>query len=219
MNASVKSVILDSISIILGVFVTFAIQGWIDRAHDRKEVKSALWLVRTELTNNLEDINTLKDYLNQERASAQYLIDHREDFAACPVDSVLFHSGMMLAKVNATVSNDALELLQSSSLFQKLGNSLLSMKIIRAYDSCQITVDIVNQHIADRDARFENSINENNVKTFSRDGSIDLANFIKTDYGLYSAMWITHQVIAEQLADVSDIQEALTAIDNYLGRH
>ena len=38
MNPSVKSVLLDSISIVLGVFITFAIQGWIDKAHDRNEV-------------------------------------------------------------------------------------------------------------------------------------------------------------------------------------
>ncbi|MBR5431620.1 MAG: hypothetical protein IK119_04475 [Bacteroidales bacterium] len=218
MNPSVKSVLLDSISIVLGVFITFAIQGWIDKAHDRNEVKSALWLVRTELMNNLQDINTLNDYLNQERASAQYLIRHRQDIDSCPADSIKYHSGIILAEVNATVSNDALELLQSSSLFQKLGNSLLSMKIIRAYDSCQLTVDIANRHISERNAKLENSINEDNVKAVTYDGAIDLPKFIKTDYGFYSVMWIINQVVADQTADIADIQEALTAIDNYLSR-
>ena len=218
MNASVKSVLLDSISIILGVFVTFWIQDIIDRSNDRKEVQSALWLVRTELTKNLEDITELNDYLNQEIASAQYLLRHRQDLAACPADSVAFHCGQLLAEVNASASNDALEFLQSSSLFQKIGNSLLSMKIIRAYDSCDLTVDIVNKHIADRNARFENSINESNVKAIASNGSLDIPAFIKTDYGLYSVRWITTQVAAEQTADVSDIQEALRSIDDYLRR-
>lgn len=218
MNASVKSVLLDSISIILGVFVTFWIQDIIDNAHDKSEVRSALWLVRTELTKNLEDINELNDYLNQEKTSAQYLLRHRKDLTACPADSVTFHCGMLLAEVNATVSNDALEFLQSSSLFQKIGNSLLSMKIIRAYDSCDLIVDIVNQHIADRNARFENSINESNVKAIADNGSLDIPAFIKTDYGLYAVRWITAQVAAEQSADVEDIQEALRSIDDYLRR-
>ena len=219
MNASVKSVLLDSISIILGVFVTFGIQDWIDSAHDKNEVRSALWLVRTELQNNLQDINLLNEYLNQERASAQYMVSHSRDLDSCPLDSVLYHSGIILAEVNATVCNDALELLQTSSLIQKLGNSQLSMKIIRAYDSCQLIVDIVNRHIADRNARFENSVNENNVKKVTSNGSLDMAEFIKTDYGLYSVMWIIHQVIAEQTSDVTDIQNALDSIDNYLSRH
>lgn len=218
MKASTKSFILDCISITLGVLITFAIQDWIDKSHDRKEVKSALWLVRTELTANLEDISTLSDFLKQERASAQYLLNNRQNLESCPLDSIDYHSGMILADVSATISKDALELLKSSSLFQKLGNSVLSMKIIRAYDSGQLAVDMVNRHISDRNARFEDSINESNVKRFASEGSIDITDFIKSDYGLYSVRWLTNQVISEQIDDVSDIQEALTAIDNYLRR-
>ena len=217
MNASVKSVLLDSISIILGVFITFWIQDLIDQSHDREEVRSALWLVRTELTNNLEDI--LNEYLNQENASAKYFLRHRNDIDSCPADSIAYHSGMILAAVNATVSNDALEFLQSSSLFPKIGNSLLSMKIIRAYDSSQLTVDIANKHIEDRNERFEDFINENNVNQIASQGAINIPAFIKTDYGLYSMMWITNQVVTDQTGDISDIKEALTAIDDYLRRH
>ncbi|MBQ7072639.1 MAG: hypothetical protein IJM89_04655 [Bacteroidales bacterium] len=219
MNASVKSILLDSISIILGVFITFWIQDLIDQAHDREEVRSALWLVRTELTNNLEDINILNEYLNQENASAKYFLRHRKDIDSCPADSIAYHSGMILAAVNATVSNDALEFLQSSSLFPKIGNSLLSMKIIRAYDSSQLTVDIANKHIEDRNERFEDFINENNVNQIASQGAINIPAFIKTDYGLYSMMWITNQVVTDQTGDISDIKEALTAIDDYLRRH
>ena len=219
MNASVKSVLLDSISIILGVFITFWIQDLIDQAHDREEVRSALWLVRTELTNNLEDINILNEYLNQENASAKYFLRHRNDIDSCPADSIAYHSGMILAAVNATVSNDALEFLQSSSLFPKIGNSLLSMKIIRAYDSSQLTVDIANKHIEDRNERFEDFINDNNVNQIASQGAINIPAFIKTDYGLYSMMWITNQVVTDQTGDISDIKEALTAIDDYLRRH
>lgn len=219
MNASVKSVLLDSISIILGVFITFWIQDLIDQSHDREEVRSALWLVRTELTNNLEDINILNEYLNQENASAKYFLRHRNDIDSCPADSIAYHSGMILAAVNATVSNDALEFLQSSSLFPKIGNSLLSMKIIRAYDSSQLTVDIANKHIEDRNERFEDFINDNNVNQIASQGAINIPAFIKTDYGLYSMMWITNQVVTDQTGDISDIKEALTAIDDYLRRH
>ncbi|MBO7071025.1 MAG: hypothetical protein J6W09_07015 [Bacteroidales bacterium] len=218
MKASTKGFILDCISITLGVLITFAIQDWIDKAHDRKEVQSALWLVRTELSTNLEDINTLHEFLRQERSSAQYLLNHRQNLDAIPIDSLDFHSGIILADVNASVSHDALELLKSSSLFQKMGNSILSMKIIRAYDSCQLTVESVNRHIADRDARFENSIDEDNVRKFASEGFLNISDFMKTDYGLYSLRWLTNQVIADQTADVTDIKEALTAIDNYLRR-
>ena len=108
---------------------------------------------------------------------------------------------------------------QSSSLFPKIGNSLLSMKIIRAYDSSQLTVDIANKHIEDRNERFEDFINENNVNQIASQGAINIPAFIKTDYGLYSMMWITNQVVTDQTGDISDIKETLTAIDDYLRRH
>ena len=93
------------------------------------------------------------------------------------------------------------------------------MKIIRAYDSSQLTVDIANKHIEDRNERFEDFINENNVNQIASQGAINIPAFIKTDYGLYSMMWITNQVVTDQTGDISDIKEALTAIDDYLRRH
>ena len=218
MKDSWKSFIPDSLSVILGIFITFAIQGMIDRSNDRKEVKSALWLVRTELATNLEDINTVTDYLRQERASARYLLDNRTGLENCPADSLAYHSGIVMADVNATVSKDALELLKSSSLFQKVGNSILSMKIIRAYDSLQLIVDMVNRHIADRNTRFENSINADNAGLLASEGFLSIPDFMKSDYGLYAMRWLTTQVAAEQASDVGDIQEALKSIDDYLRR-
>ena len=90
---------------------------------------------------------------------------------------------------------------------------------IRAYDSSQLTVDIANKHIEDRNERFEDFINENNVNQIASQGAINIPAFIKTDYGLYSMMWITNQVVTDQTGDISDIKEALTAIDDYLRRH
>ena len=124
------------IAIILGVVITFMIQDKIDRSNELKEVQSALELVRTELIKNREDIQTIAEYLDQERKSANYYLAHLGDLKKCPPDSLAFHSGILLADVFITQSHDALELLKMSSLFQKIGDNHLSMKIIRAYDTC-----------------------------------------------------------------------------------
>ena len=106
MNESWKSFIIQSLSVILGIFITFTIQGMIDRSHDRKEVKSALWLVRTELTTNLEDISTMTEFLKQERASAQYFVNHSQDIDTCPSDSIDYHSGIILADVSVKLDGE-----------------------------------------------------------------------------------------------------------------
>ena len=47
------------LSVTLGIVITFTVQGILDRQRDKKSVRTALELVRKELTTNLEDIAVL----------------------------------------------------------------------------------------------------------------------------------------------------------------
>ena len=218
MKESVSSFLGNVLSVILGIAITFTIQGIINRSQDRKAVRSALELVRSELQTNMDDVVTLSDYLAQERASAQYFLDHRNGLDACPADSVIYHSGVLFADVSITLSNDALELLKMSSLFQKLGDSGLSMKIIRAYDSCESAASNINRHIEARDERFEKSVLENSAAALGSGGVLSMKDLLRTGYGLYSVRWLTSQTDPESLTDVSDVRDALAAIDTFLKR-
>ena len=203
----------ELLSVILGIVITFAIQGKVDRATARSDVRAALELVRTELQANLDDIGLVVDYLSQEEQSAQYFLDHRKDIDRCPGDSVDYHSGVIFASVSITTCQDALELLKMSSLFQKIENNPLSMKIIRAYDSCELIKDNLNRHIAHRDARYENSVTDKSVRKIAATGQIDIRDYIKTDYGLYAIRSLAQP---SPFTDVSDIQAAIEAVDEYL---
>ena len=152
MSDAWKSFFSELVAVILGIVITFAGQGAIDRAHSRKEVRSALQLVRTELISNRQDIADLRETLDQVQQSAQYLNDnpellknvHRLDSAT--LNTVTYHQGMVYAEVSVTLPHDALELLKTSSIFQKIGDNTLSMKIIRAYDTCQNIVESIDRH-------------------------------------------------------------------------
>ena len=146
MKETSANFILNVISVILGIAITFVIQGMINRAGDRKEVRSALELVRSELKTNIEDIGIMTDHLTQERQSAGYLLRNLPKIDKCPEDSVNHHCGIVFADASITLSNDALELLKMSSLFQKIGDNRLAMKIIRAYDTCGSAVSNLNRH-------------------------------------------------------------------------
>ena len=207
---------ISFLSIFLGMLCTFAGQGMIDRAADKKEVRTALELVRSELAANIDDIGIMSDYMNQERKSAEYFLAHRTSLSKCPADSVDYYSGILFADASITLSHDALELLKMSSLFQKIGNSDLSMKIIRAYDTCESTVANLNRHIAARDARFDASINDRTASQLASSGSIDIRRFVQNPYGLYTIRWIATQPGPEHFTDVTDVRKAIEAIDNYL---
>jgi hypothetical protein len=220
MKSSLKDTLINFfsnlVSVVLGIVITFSVQGLIDRAQGRKEVRTGLELVRTELTANIEDIRTMSEYLEEERASAQYLLDNRNHLERCPVDSVDYHAGVIFAEASITLSRDAMDLMTMSSLFQQIGDNLLSMKIIRAYDTCRYIVTNLNQHIAFRNDRFERAVNENTAGNFVRGGNFDIVRFLKTDYGAYSVRWLANQTDPTIFADVSDLEEAIEAIDAYL---
>lgn len=220
MKPSLKDTILDffvkMLSVVLGIVITFSVQGIINRAQSRKNVRSGLELVRTELTANIDDIRTMTGYLEEERTSARYLFSHRNELERCPADSVYYHAGVIFAEASISLSRDALDLLTVSSLFPKIGDNQLSMKIIRAYDTCQSAASNLNQHIALRNDRFARAVNENTAGSYAPGGLLDIVRFLKTDFGAYSVQWLANQIDPAILVDISDIEEALTAIDDYL---
>ena len=216
MKESVVTFFKDLLAIVLGIFITFAIQGMIDRSRDRKNTRSSLELVRSELVRNIEDVSIINEFLLTEKRSAEYLLANRDSLDKCPLDSVRYHEGIILADVSFSLSQDALELLKMSSVFQNVGSNDLSMKIIRAYDCCGAIVGNVNRHISIRDTRFENSIDRQSAGEYVSRGSIDINEFIRTDYGRYAIEWITTQPDPGYYTDVSDLEEAIKAIDLYL---
>ena len=175
------------LSVVLGIVITFTVQGIQDRKRDRRTVQTALELVRTELVSNREDIKVLAEYFREEKAAAKYLVRHQQDLAKCPKDSVNYHLGIINAEVSVALPHDALELLKMSSLFQKIGDNNLSMKIIRAYDSCQLMVENINRHISTRDAQPEDT----------------------------RAVWLRGHA-PDHYMDTSDIDSAVTAINKFL---
>ena len=151
---TVKEWIIDFLNkllpVVIGIAITFTVQGIVNRSIDRKSVKSAMELVRTELNSNMKDIDRLNDYLQQEVVSARYLSEHRNDLASCPEDVVKYHKGQVNAYVSLALSQNALELLKMSSLFPKMGDNDLSMEIIRAYGACEMLQAEINRHYSTR---------------------------------------------------------------------
>ena len=174
--------------VVTGIAITFTLQGIVNRSHDRKSVRSAMELVRTELNSNLEDIGLLSDYFRQEKASAHYLAVPKKQLAKLPADSVNYHLGIINADVSVAFSHDALELLKMSSLFPKIQDNDLSMKIIRAYDACELMASNVNRHVSLRDA--------------AKDGAVEWLLSRPANY-----TWFM---------DPADIREAVDAIDAFL---
>ena len=118
------------VSVVLGIVITFSVQGMIDRAQGRKDVRSGLELVRTELTANLEDIRTMCSYLEDERASARYLLSNRMRLERCPADSVDYCSGVLFADEFCEAPKSTLEALRGPLEDRKVIISRLKAKVV-----------------------------------------------------------------------------------------
>lgn len=164
MKEAWKSFFAELVAVVLGIVITFAGQGMIDRAHDRKEVRSALQLVRTELISNRDDISELRTVLEQVQQSARYLADnsallqnvHALDSA--DLSTLTYHQSMVFADISLSLPHDVLELLKTSSIFQKIGDNALSMKIIRAYDCCQVMVESIDRHFVAKSSQTDEDL-------------------------------------------------------------
>jgi hypothetical protein len=178
-----------------------------------------LELVRAELTENKDDIVTMLEIVDQERKSAQYFLDKRTVIDRCPEDSIAFHGANIFAEVSISLRQDALELLKSSSLFQKIADNNTSMKIIRAYASCMSAASALNNYETDKDQKLENILTDQYIRKTADTGKlgIDVRKSIKSNYGLLLTRWMA-QPLSESVYDMSDVDGAIKAIDSYLGK-
>ena len=164
MKPALSSFFSELIAVVLGIVITFAGQGMIDRAHDRKEVRSALQLVRTELISNRDDISELRTVLEQVQQSARYLADNSallqnvHALDSSDLSTLTYHQSMVFADISLSLPHDALELLKTSSIFQKIGDNALSMKIIRAYDCCQVMLESINRHFVAKSSQTDQDL-------------------------------------------------------------
>ena len=198
----------------LAVIVSFLIHGVANKEADRKDIRYALETVRMELASNAEDVRQIHDHLVQERKSAEYLLEHRAGLDKCPADSVSFHGRMIRSDVDVKMSDNASNLLRTSPVSQMIDGNGLLMKIIRAYDACELIASNQSKRTEVRDARFGLYINEQ--ATFSPGNATDIHRLIRSEAGLYAVSWITRQPDPSVLADITDIQDAIDGIDKVL---
>ena len=65
---------------------------------------------------------------------------------------------------------------------------------------------------------MESSVNELTARQFASTGSIDIRNFVRTEYGRYVISRLANRTGLESIADITDIREAVEAIDSFLGK-
>jgi len=208
--------IANILAVIFGIVITFSIQGIIDGRNEKKNVRSALQLVEDELKGCRNDLQTCMEMIKLESKAAGYILDYSEDLFSCPEDSLSYYGAIVISEMVLTMPSDALELLKTSSLFQAIGDNVLSMKILRAYDQCQALQQIFSHH--------ESTKNEilNKTNTSSLTGGKNGASYISLDKMCKDPKGVT-LLVRLKMGDetpittgLPDLDKAIDAIEEYL---
>lgn len=196
------------IAVILGIFITFGIQGMIDRKREKKDVLAALELVKEELINNRQNLQDVIDIIENEREIAGFIQENIGKFARCDTDSLLNKHNTLCTEYFFTVTDDALELLKTSSLFQKMNDKNLALNIIKAYDFLETDAQAFNTHEKYKTSLFDEAHTEKTKKSaMYYTGTA----FLKIFYASEKAGYFLKSVM--DMADSSFLSASIPEID------
>lgn len=200
----------NMLAVILGIVITFSIQGIIDHRHEKQDVQSALKLVHDEIEQNKKNLEEVAAIIEYEGKAANYFKKHQKDLTSCPGDSIVQYGGYIFTEMFVTLTDDALELLKTSSLFSKIGDNNLSLEIIRAYDQAEALAQVFNVHEKYKMDLVKEVTSMETVALMSEDAAQTISNLMQTDNGKYFVQTFI------PMTDPKQITFALPVIDTSL---
>lgn len=161
--------LMNFVAVCLGIVITFAGQGMINRSAEKKEVKSSLELVKSELQDNLSYIELADSVLADFSSAAQFLIRYEGRYAEAPEDSMATYCNVPLMFFEITHSDEALELLKNSNLFTKIKDMNLSLEILHTYGAIADEMTVVKVYNEYKNNYFEDAMTEKVKEVLSQD--------------------------------------------------
>lgn len=144
--------------VIIGVLITLYITGITSDKSRQKEVKELMDLIKTELNDNLEDIEEAQRKWNREQQAFAYLKDKISNLQAIPVDSLKRYRDINVMGGHHIIVNirDSYEVFKSSLLFQYVKDKDLLRKLAETYRK----LDVLSWQLNRYSERKSKGINE-----------------------------------------------------------
>lgn len=160
---------LNVLSVILGIVITFSVQGLINNSSEKKDVKNSLLLVKNELSDNIEYINFADTILTMYADASKFLIQYEGHYKDAPADSMAMYCNIPLTTADITHSEEALELLKTSSLFNKIKDLNLSLDIIHTYGAIEDIMKAVSIIFENKNNYMEAAIQSHVKEVLAQD--------------------------------------------------
>lgn len=159
--------LMGFISVVLGIVITFGGEALIAKHNEENDLKDVLVLVRDELQNDVKIMNETNEKLELENRASLYLMKYYDNFEACEWDSMKLYCNAPMNQENPSSSQDALELLKTSSLLQKIKDKNLALDIIKAYKALQVEKDNIDFYNDKKKELLDNAMQEEAKAVFA----------------------------------------------------
>lgn len=150
--------LMNFVAVCLGIVITFAGQGIINKHSEKNEVKRSLVLVKNELQDNISYIEYSDSVLALFSEASDFLIRYEDCYAQAPADSMAAYCNVPLTVFEISHADDALELLKTSSLFTKIKDQNLSLEIIHTYGAIADEMAVVRFYHERRNKYLEDAL-------------------------------------------------------------
>ncbi|MCD8029584.1 MAG: hypothetical protein LUF85_01765 [Bacteroides sp.] len=122
-------------TVVIGILITFAGSGLIERCSRKKELNEVMYAVRNELIINKELLHTSLQFLEQEYTFYKQLDSVRHDIRQLPEDSLQKYRFAPFLSYNRVARKNAMEALKTSGLVQEIKDKDFLVKLFGIYTS------------------------------------------------------------------------------------
>jgi hypothetical protein len=139
MQFSLKSIgkYLRELSVVvIGVAITLSAGQWISNHSEKQDMALYLNMVKLELETNLEDLNWMTGYVEDEARYSHYLLSHAKN--ALEPDSIRPYGDGIHAIRSITNSSNAFEMFKASGSMRFIKDKNMLLAIWRAYMKLKI---------------------------------------------------------------------------------
>lgn len=123
--------------VILGIIVTFAGSDALTEYTQSREIRSTLQLVKNELESDLEALRWISGRVELEQRVCIYILEYRDNLEKASEDTLRKYQWIPFQTRGFIYTKDALDLLKTSSLFQRIRPRTMSLQVIEAYNALE----------------------------------------------------------------------------------
>ena len=128
-----RDYVLQLSVVIIGIVVTFAGSGMLERSRQARDVRAAMVLVHSELETNRMKIREVWDWVQREADAYRILTEHRRDLKGIPQDTMASFAPVFGRILSFHPRQDAFEVLKNSGLMASVRDKDFLLTVTQGY--------------------------------------------------------------------------------------